>query len=134
MCEELQCVLIGWREECVARAERNKVRGPCVPGQDGDRQGGGFSLSSCRHREPWRAFSCALVPLIFIHCSSLEKGQEANLLIFKMGVGSGSCSCREVSCKETAIKILRDFCLNEGGHFSPKDSLKLEFQAGNGDA
>ena len=66
----------------------------------------------------------ALVPLIFIDYDSLEKGQGVNLSVFKMGVG------RKVTCNETIIKILRDFCLNEGGRSSPTDSLKLWFQGG----
>ena len=38
----------------------------------------------CRHREPWRAFSCVLVT----QYSSLGKGQEVNLSVFKVGMGS----------------------------------------------
>ena len=76
----------------------------------------------------------ALVTLTFIYFGSLEKkGQEVKFSVFKMGVGSGSRICRKVTWNETIIKILRDFCLNEGSSFSPIDSLKLGFQAGNSD-
>lgn len=77
------------------------------------------------------AFSCAVVPLVFTHYGSLEKGHKVNLS--KMGVGHGFCVCRKVTYYEAIIKILRDFCLNEGGNFSPIDSLKLGFQARNSD-
>lgn len=56
-----------------------------------------------------------------------------NLSVFEMGVGPESCVCRKVTYYEAIIKILRDFCLNEGGNFSPMDSLKLGFQVGNSD-
>lgn len=77
--------------------------------------------------------SSAVIPLVFTYYVSLEKGQEMNLLVFKMWVGSGSCVCRKVTCYEAIIKILRDFCHNKGGNFSPIDSLKFGFQVGNRD-
>lgn len=77
--------------------------------------------------------SCAVIPLVFIYYVSLVKGQEMNLLVFKMRVGDGSCICRKVTCYEAIIKILRDFCHNKGGNFSPIDSLKFGFQVRNRD-
>ena len=76
----------------------------------------------------------ALVTLTFIYFGSSEKkGQEVKFSVFKMGVGRGSRICRKVTWNETIIKIIRDFCLNEGSSFFPIDSLKLGFQAGNSD-
>lgn len=125
--EEQRGVLLGWSAGWVGGMQRSKVGGRgwrARPGRAGSRE--------VLFVSPW-ALSCVVMPVMFTHCGSLEMGPKVNGGGFKMGVGHGSCVCRKVTYYETIIKTLGDFCLNEGGNFSPVDSLKLGFQAGNSD-